>query len=145
MLWHDILLFIHLVALAVGLGLGTGNIFLARWAAQSEKVEEATLLRSLPPRLSQISTVGLAVLVVSGLLLLFSVGGVANYSFGQFWFYIKLLGAAGMVVVVYFVYQAQRAIREGKTPQFGEYLPMAGPVIGGLGLLTTLVSIFAFH
>ena len=145
MLWHDILLFVHLVSLAVGLGLGTTNIFLARWAAQTEKVEDATLLRSLPPRLGQVANVGLAVLVVTGLLLLFTVGGMASYSFGQFWFYVKLLAVAGMVVVAYFLFQAQRAIREGRTPQFGEYLPMAGPAIGGLSLLAVLFSVFAFH
>ena len=70
---------------------------------------------------------------------------MASYSFGQFWFYVKLLAVAGMVVVAYFLFQAQRAIREGRTPQFGEYLPMGGPAIGALGLLAMLFSIFAFH
>ena len=145
MFYHDVVLFLHLVSLAVGLGLGTANIFLARWAAQTESVEEATLLRSLPPKLSRISTIGLGVLVLTGILLLFSVGGMASNSFGQFWFYMKLISTAAMIVVVYFVYQAQVAIRDGRTPQFGEYLPMAGPAIGGLSLLTVLFSAFAYH
>jgi uncharacterized membrane protein SirB2 len=144
MFYHDILLFLHLVGLAVGLGIGTANIFLVRWAAQTEKVEEATLLRSLPPRLAQISQIGLAVLVITGLLLLFTVGGMASYSFGQFWFYMKLLAVGAMIVVVYFLFQAQRAIREGRTPQFGEYLPIAGPAIGGLALLATLFAVFVY-
>lgn len=145
MFYHDILLFLHLVSLAVGIGIGTANIFLARWAAQAGSVEEATLLRSLPPRLAQISQIGLAVLIVTGLLLLFTVGGMATYSFNQFWFYMKLIVVAAMVVVVYFMFQAQRAIREGKTPQFGEYLPMAGPAMGVLALLAVLFSAFVYH
>jgi hypothetical protein len=49
-----------------------------------------------------------------------------------------------MIVVVYFLFQAQRAIREGRTPQFGEYLPIAGPAIGGLALLATLFAVFVY-
>jgi len=143
MFYHDILLFLHLVSLAVGLGIGTANIFLARWAAQAGSVEEATLLRSLPPRLSQISQIGLAVLIVTGLLLLVDVA-FGSYPWDRLWFWLKLVATAGMVVLVYFLWQAQRAIREGRTPQFGEYLPMAGPAIGALALLATLFAVFAF-
>jgi uncharacterized membrane protein SirB2 len=144
MFYHDILVFLHLVSLAVGLGLGTANIFLGRWAAASQSVEEATLLRSLPPRLAQISTVGLGVLIITGILLVFDLPSYIN-PWSHFWFWMKLLAVAGMVVIVYFVMQAQRAIRDGKTPQFGEYLPMAGPAIGGLALLATLFATFVFH
>lgn len=142
--YHDVVLFIHLVSFAVGLGLGFANMFIARWARDSSE-EAAGILRSLPPRLSQISTIGLAGLVITGLLLLFTVTGTAGYAFGEFWFYIKLLGVAAMLAIAYLVYQAQQQIRRGETPQFAQYLPSVGPAMGGLALLVALVSIFVFH
>jgi uncharacterized membrane protein len=145
MFWHDLLLFAHLVGLALGLGVGVANIFIARAAASAPAPDTAMALRNLPPRLSQISTIGLGVLVVTGILLLFSVGGMASYSFGQFWFWLKLVAVAGMLVVVYFLYQAQVAIKAGREPQFKEYLPMAGPAMGALALLATIFAVFAFH
>lgn len=144
MAWRNLLVFAHLIGLAMGLGVGIANIFIARWAASSPAPESAMALRALPPRLSQVSQIGLGILVISGLLLLFTVGGMASYAFGQFWFWIKLVAVAGMGAVIYFLWQAQVAIKAGREPQFKEYLPQAGMILGGLGLLATLSAVIAF-
>lgn len=145
MFYHDVVLFLHLVALAAGLGIGFANMFIARWADASADDAETAVLRSLPPRLSQISQVALVVLVLTGLLLLFTVGGMASYSFSQFWFYMKLLGSGAMIAIAYLVFQAQTQIRRGETPPLMRYMPMVGPAMGGLGLLVVLVSVFVYH
>ena len=144
MLYHDVLLFLHLIGLAAGLGVGIANMFIARWAGESESPETATVLRSLPPRLSQISTVGLVVLVITGILLLIDVA-YGSYPWNQFWFWVKLLGAGAMVAIAFLVYQAQGQIKRGETPRYGQYMPMVGPVMGALGLLVVLFSAFVFH
>lgn len=143
--YHDVLLVLHLVGLAAGLGVGFANMFIARWAREAQDEGTASVLASLPPRLAGLSTIGLVVLVVTGLLLLFTINGVSGYAFGEFWFYLKLLGVAAMIAVAYLMYQAQAQIRRGETPQFGQYLPMAGPAMGGLALLVTLLSAMVFH
>lgn len=143
--YHDVLLVLHLVGLAAGMGIGFANMFIARWAREAQSEETAAVLMSLAPRLSQISTIGLVVLVVTGPLLLFTISGVSGYAFGQFWFYVKLLGVAAMIAIAYLVYQAQQQIRRGETPQYGQYLPMVGPAMGGLALIVTLVSAMVFH
>jgi hypothetical protein len=144
MFWRNLLVFLHLVGLAMGLGVGIANLFIARWAASTPAPESAMALRALPPRLSQVSQIGLGILVVTGLLLLFTVSGMASYAFGQFWFYLKLVAVAGMGAVIYFLYQAQVAIKAGREPQFKEYLPQAGMILGGLGLAATLFAVLAF-
>lgn len=144
MLYHDLLLFLHLVGLAAGLGVGIANMFIARWAGESESPETATVLRSLPPRLSQISTIGLVVLVVTGILLLIDVA-FSSYPWNQFWFWMKLLGSGAMVAIAVLVYQAQGQIKRGETPRFAQYMPMVGPAMGGLALLVVLFSAFVFH
>lgn len=145
MFWRNLLVFAHLIGLAMGLGVGIANMAITRWAASSPSAESAMALRALPPRLSQVSQIGLGVLVISGLLLLFTVGGMASYAFGNFWFYLKLLAVAGMGAVIYVMYQAQVAIKAGREPQFKEYLPMAGMIMGGLGLAATLFAVIAFN
>lgn len=144
MFWRNILLFLHLIGLAMGLGVGIANIFIARWAASSPAPESAMALRALPPRLSQVSQIGLGILVITGLLLLFTVGGMASYAFSQFWFWLKLVAVAGMGAVIYFLWQSQVAIKAGREPQFKEYLPYGGMILGGLGLAATLFAVFAF-
>ncbi len=142
--YHDVLLFLHLIGLALGLGAGVVNMFLARWAREAEG-EQATFLTALPQRIAPLATIGLGILVVTGLLMLFTVNGMASYSFKQFWFYIKLLGAGGMIAIAYLVYQAQNQIKRGETPAIMQYMPMVGPVMGGLSLVVVLVSTFVFH
>lgn len=144
--YHDVLLFLHLIGLALGLGAGVVNMFLARWAREAAaEPEKAGFLAALPQRIAPLATVGLGILVVTGLLLLFTVSGTASWAFSQFWFYIKLLGAGAMVAIAYLVYQAQNQIKRGQTPAIMQYMPMVGPAMGGLSLIIILVSIFVFH
>ena len=143
--YHDVLLFLHFIGLALGLGAGLVNMALARWTrAVAGEPEKASVLASLPPRIAQLSTIGLGVLVVTGLLMLFTVSGTTN-AFHYFWFYVKLLGAAGMIAIAYLVYQAQQQIKRGETPTYGQYMPLVGPAMGGLALIVILASTFVFH
>lgn len=144
MLYHDIMLFLHLVSLAAGMGIGFANMFIARWAGETDNPDTAATLRSLAPRLSQVSTIGLAVLIVTGILLLIDMAS-GSYPWNQFWFWMKLLGAGAMAAVAFLVYQAQQQIKRGEPPQFGQYLPLVGPIMGTLGLLVVLFSTFVFH
>lgn len=140
MLYHDILLFAHFIGLAMGIGVGIANMVVARMIGAAATPDAAGALRGLPPILSRVSMAGLGVLVVSGLLLLFWWGfGVTNV-----WFWLKMLVVAGMIGVAYLIYQAQQKIRAGDQTAAAQ-MRQLGPAIGGLGLLTTLLAVFAFH
>ena len=141
--WHDILVFLHLMGLVVGLGLGVANMFIVRQANSTEKPEIEAVLRALPMTLSRISTMALGVLVVTGILLLFD--SLSPNPFGDFWFWLKLVATAGMIAVSYLVLQAQAQIRRGETPQFAAWLPRVGPIMGGLAVLATVFAVLVFH
>ena len=144
MLYHDIVLFLHFVSLASGLGIGIANMFIARWAGETDNPDTAAVLKSLTPRLAQISTISLGVLVVTGILLLIETA-LGSYPWNQLWFWMKLLGSSAMVAIAFFVLQAQRQIKRDETAQFARYIPLVGPTMGGLGLVVILFSIFVFH
>lgn len=138
MFYHDIVLFLHFIGLALGMGVGVTNLVIARSAASSP--ETAGPVRALMPMLARISTAGLGILVVTGLLLIFQRG----FSFLSAWFWIKMLSVAGMIAVSYLMFQAQAQIRQGNAAAAAQ-MKMLGPAMGGLGLLTVLFSVFAFH
>ncbi|MCC6735311.1 MAG: hypothetical protein IT534_04190 [Bauldia sp.] len=140
MLYHDILLFAHFIGLAMGIGVGITNMVIARMIGAAATPDAASALRSLPPILSRISMAGLVVLVISGLLLLFYWG----FAITDFWFWLKILGVAGMIGVAYLMYQAQEKIRAGDQTAAAQ-MRQLGPAMGGLGLLVTLLSVFSFH
>lgn len=139
MLYHDIVLFFHLIGLALGFGIGIANIVIARTAMGAATPDAAGALRGLQPVLARISMAGLAVMVVSGLLLIFERG----FSDLSFWFWLKIVGAALLVAVAYLIFQAQRTIRAGGPPP--PRMRMYGPAMGILTLFTVLFAIFAFH
>jgi uncharacterized membrane protein SirB2 len=144
--YHDVILVLHLIGLSMGLGAGIVNMFVVRWARESaDNPDRPSILMALQPRIAQISTIGLGVLVITGLLLLFTVSGTSSYAFGKFWFYMKLLGAAAMIAIGFLAYQAQGQIKRGETPTYGQYLPLVGPAMGVLAVLVVLFSAFVFH
>jgi len=140
MLYHDILLFAHFIGLAMGLGVGITNMVVARMVSAAATPDAASALRALPPILSRISMAGLVVLVVSGVLLLISLGfGVTNFAF-----WLKMLAVAGMIGIAYLMYQAQQKIRAGDLTAAAQ-MRQLGPAMGGLSVLVVLLAVFAFH
>lgn len=140
MLYHDILLFLHFIGLAMGLGVGITNMVVARMVSAAATPDAASALRALPPILARISMAGLVVLVFSGLLLLFWWGfGITNFTF-----WLKIVAVAGMIGIAYLMYQAQRKIRAGDLTAAAR-MRQLGPAMGGLGVLVVLLSVLALH
>ncbi len=140
MFYHDIVLFLHLVGLVVSVGIGITNLVIGRLAAPAATPDGAAALRSLSPMLFRIAVGGLALLIVTGLLLLFQRG----FSFLSFWFWVKMVGVAGMVGIVYLMFQAMAQAKAGDTTAPAK-LRMLGPAMLGTALPVVLVAIFASH
>ncbi|MGD9738722.1 MAG: hypothetical protein AB7O56_10780 [Bauldia sp.] len=139
MFYHDIVLFFHLIGLAMGLGIGIANILIARTAMGAATPDAASALRGLQPILARVSMIGLVILIISGLLLLFNRG----FSGLSFWFWVKAVAVLGLIFIAYLMFQAQQAIRAGGPPP--PQMRMYGPAMGLLTLLIVLFSVFAFH
>ncbi|MCW5696829.1 MAG: hypothetical protein KIS96_08860 [Bauldia sp.] len=140
---YELLVFIHLVGLAVGIGVPIGNLAIQRIAA-SAPPEVAAVLRSIPGRLAWYSRGGLIALVVSGLLMQAFAQGRAMVSFGGVWFWLKMVAVVGLIAAVYFIWQTMEEARKGN-PAVMARMRMLGPAVLGLSLLATLFAVIAFH
>ncbi len=140
---YSILIFLHLIGLVLGMGIPIANLVAQRLAA-SASPEGAAALRALPPRLAPFSQAGLALLVITGLLMLLSSRG-RDMAFitGGFWFWVKMLSVAGLVAVVYFIWQTSNEIRAGNTAA-AERMRMLGPAALALSLAATFFAVIAF-
>jgi len=139
---HGLLLFLHFIGLALGIGVPIANFAIQRVAADSAP-EAAAVLRSIPPRLTPFSWTGLGLLLVTGVLLLL-VPGMGRFAFSQFWFWLKLLDVAALVGVVYLMWQTMQQVRAGDMAAAAR-MRMLGPAALGLGLLAVLFAVITFH
>lgn len=141
---RDFLLFVHFIGLA--LGLGTSFAFFALGIAT----------RNLPPAekgpfflkltvLSRNGSIGLGLLLLSGVALFFLNGPAATLAAGGLWFKVKL----GLIVILlgmvgYIDSLLARSKREGGGPAMARI-----PKISRFSLLTTilivLTAVLAFH
>jgi len=137
---HDIMLFFHFIGLALGVGVSFTNMFLMRLAGSADTPETAGVIRSLPQRLAVLSTVGLGILWVTGLVMVIR-WGVGPY---PTWFWLKMVMVVALTAVVYVIYQTQAAIRSGDAAAASR-MKFLGPAAGVSSLVVVLFAIFAFH
>lgn len=135
---REFLLFVHFIGLA--LGLGTGFAFMALGIAT----------KAMPPAekgpffmkvfvLSRNGNIGLALLILSGVALMFLNGPAATMAAGGIWFKLKL----GLVVVLsgivgYINTLVAKIKREGGGPTMAKV-----PKISPFSLLTTILIVLA--
>lgn len=138
--FHDFLLFFHFIGLALGIGVSFTNLFLVRLAATAQTPEIGGVIRSLPQKLSVLSITGLAILWITGLVMVIRWGVGPSPT----WFWLKMLAVLALTGVVYLIYQTQMAIRAGDSTAAAR-MRILGPAAGVSGLVVVLFAIFAFH
>lgn len=139
---YEILVFIHLIGLVLGIGVPLGNLAIQR-IAQSAPPDVAAVLRTIPGRLAWYSRGGLIALVVSGILMQAFARGRLMVDFGGVWFWLKMVAVAGLIAVVYFMYQTMQQAKAGDMSVM-ERMRLLGPGALGLSLLATFLAVIAF-
>ncbi|MFO1183562.1 MAG: hypothetical protein U1E56_02090 [Bauldia sp.] len=139
---NDVLLFFHLIGLVVAMGPGFANGIIVTRAA-SATPEAAQALRALPPILSRVSAVGLALLIVTGPILLFTKynwHAPEPVSFGiKMGLVLAIIGLFGwMQVIIAQVRKTGNAALAGR-------LQLLGPLMSILAVLTVIFAVAAFH
>ncbi|HVY86807.1 MAG TPA: hypothetical protein VG943_16870 [Caulobacterales bacterium] len=138
---NDVLLAIHFIGLMMGAGGGFGSAIVARVAAKKTP-EQAAPLRALGPVMARVSHIGLAILWLTGAILIWTAYGGPAQLPQLFWikaiFIVSLTGAAIATELTY------AEIKAGKVGAAAR-LPKIGPVAGLSALLATTVAAFAFH
>lgn len=137
----DILLAAHIIGLMMGAGGGFGSM-LTQTEALKRPADQAAVLRSMGPILSNFSFVGLIVMWISGVALVFLKYGGFGALPQMFW--IKFISistltlAAIAMQVLYGQVKAGNTIAATRVPAFGQ-------IAGISSLLAVIFAALAFH
>ena len=139
---YDTLLFLHFFGISIGAGTGIYLMALSRHATQNlDQAEARTLMPGMTRTISGVGTIGLLMLIASGLLMALMLGkGVLS---GMF---VTKMVLVGMLVLFVMVMQ----YLGGKLQQQGDKrialrmkrISFLGPLLGGSIIL---IAVMAFH
>jgi hypothetical protein len=138
---NEALLFLHFVGLMLGAAGGFASAIIMRRALVLP-AEEAKVLRGLGPILSKVSAVGVAVLWVTGLIMVWTKwDGFA--SLPQI-FWVKAIFIVTLTVMTALIQMTYAEIRKGN-PAAAAKLPKFGPMAGISALLAVFFAVLAFN
>ena len=134
------LLFLHFFGLMLGAAGGFASAIVMR-RALTLPADEAKVLRGVGPILAKMSATGVAVLWVTGLILVWSKwGGIASLP-DMFW--VKAIFILSLTAVVGLIHMTYAEIRKGNVAVAAR-LPKLGPMAGISALLAVLFAVRAF-
>ena len=138
---NDFILFLHFAGLMIGAAGGLASGVLMR-KALTMPVDEAKIIRAQGPLLAMVAAIGVALLWVTGLILVWSKwDGLASLP-GLFW--IKLIFVVALTALVGMTHMTYAEIRKGN-PAVAARLPKLGPASGVASLLAVLFAVYAFN
>jgi hypothetical protein len=137
---NQILIFLHFVGLMIGATGGFASGLVMR-RTQGMAPDAARPLRELGPMLANVSASGLALMWLTGLVLVWSRwNGPASLP-GLFW--IKFLFVLSLTAATGFIHMTYAEIRRGDRAVAAR-LPKLGPAAAASALLAVLFAVFAF-
>ena len=137
---NDFILFLHFFGLMLGAAGGLGSGVLMR-RALAMPADEAKVVRGLGPLLANVAHTGVALLWVTGLILVWSKwDGFANLP-QLFW--VKAIFILSLTAVAIFVHMTYAEIRKGNVA-VASRLPKLGPMGGVSAILAVLFAVYAF-
>ena len=137
---NQFILFLHFVGLMMGAAGGFGSAVIMR-RALALPADEAKVVRGLGPILANVATVGLALLWVTGLILVWSKWDGFGSLPKLFW--VKAVFILSLTVVQGLVLMTYAEIRKGNVA-LAARLPKLGPMGGISALLAVLFAALAF-
>ncbi len=137
---NDFILFLHFFGLMLGAAGGLGSGVLMR-RALAMPADEAKVVRGLGPLLANVAHIGVALLWVTGLILVWSKwDGFANLP-QLFW--VKAIFILSLTAVAIFVHMTYAEIRKGNVA-VASRLPKLGPMGGVSAILAVLFAVYTF-
>jgi hypothetical protein len=137
---NEALLFLHFVGLMVGAAPGPANMIIMRQLATATP-DQAAALRRIPPVLGTVSAWGIALLWVTGIIMVFTVYGGFTGLPTAFW--IKMVFVVLVTLISGAIHATYAQIRKGNTAAAAR-LPRLGPLVGITSLLAVLFAVIAF-
>jgi hypothetical protein len=138
---NEALLFLHFVGLMLGAAGGFASAIIMRRALVLP-AEEAKVLRGLGPTLSKVSAAGVAVLWITGLIMVWTKWDGFGSLPQMFW--VKAIFIVSLTVMTALIQLTYAEIRKGN-PAAAARLPKFGPMAGISALLAVLFAVLAFN
>ena len=137
---NDAILFLHFVGLMLGAAGGFASAIIMR-RALALPADEAKVLRGLGPILAKVSAIGVAVLWVTGLILVWSKWDGFGSLPQMFW--VKAVFILSLTAVAILINMTYAEIRKGNVAVAAR-LPKLGPMAGISALLAVLFAVLTF-
>jgi hypothetical protein len=138
---NEALLFLHFVGLMLGAAGGFASAIVMRRALVLP-VDEAKVLRGLGPTLAKVSASGVAVLWVTGLIMVWTKWDGFGSLPQMFW--VKAVFILSLTVMTALIQMTYAEIRKGNVASAAR-LPKLGPMAGVSALLAALFAVLAFN
>jgi len=141
---HDTLLFLHFIGLALGVGSGFANLNLALSTRDMEMPARVQfMLRAMS--LSKNGSIGLLLLILSGLGLMFERGVAATFAWGGPMFHAKLTLVVILIGIFGFMQVTIKRVREAGGGPLMARLPKIGQAMLLTSVSIVLFAVLAFH
>ncbi|MGB8315670.1 MAG: hypothetical protein WCE69_14425 [Aestuariivirga sp.] len=137
---NNAILFLHFVGLMLGAAGGFASAVLMRRALVLP-ADEAKVVRGLGPILAKVSAIGVAVLWLTGLIMVWSKWDGFGSLPQLFW--VKAIFILSLTVVIGLIHMTYGQIRKGNAAVAAR-LPRLGPLAGLSSLLAVLFAVLAF-
>lgn len=135
---NEVLLMLHFFGLAAGFAASIGNLVILRLSMSSPA--DAPVLARVPPNLARVGQVGLALLWITGLIMVWTHGGPSNLPWA---FWVKLLLVIGVTVGVVMLDLTLKRVRSGDQ-EAAARLPLYGGITGAMLVLVVVFAVLAF-
>lgn len=138
----DALLIVHFIGLMLGAGGGFGS---ATAAAHAKKLPpgEASIIKTLGPKLARLSMIGLVLMYLTGVALLV-VKYEGSLALMPLMFWIKLVFVGTLTLAASLILATYGQIRRGNAAVESR-LPVLGPIAGMSSLAAVVFAVLAFH
>jgi hypothetical protein len=137
---NEILLILHFFGFGAGMAASVGNFTIMQLIQASPG--DAPVLSRVPPVLARVGQVGLAVLWLTGIVMVWSIWGGPGSLNWAFW--VKFAAVVLLTGVAVYLDLTIRKVRAGDTAAAAS-LPIFGRVAAGLLALIVVFAVIAFH
>jgi hypothetical protein len=136
---NAILLILHFLGLAAGLSAPIGNTIVMRLIRAAPA--DAPVLGKIPPMLARVGHTGLALLWLTGIIMVWTIYGGPQNMPAAFWW--KLACVVLVTIAVGLIDMTLKAIRSGDRAKAAR-LPILGAAAGGFTVLAVIFAVIAF-
>lgn len=139
--FNQFLLILHFLGLALGFSVSFANMMMSGLIAKAAPPEKAVLGR-FPPTMSQLGRTGLALLWITGVILVYTRWG--GFAALPWEFHVKVAAVVLLTITTEYIHRLERLSRKGE-PSLVARIETFGKVATGLALIALVFAVLTFE